>query len=658
MKQVNTLLYCLGEEADAVLASTHATEEERKSYDSVLGKFDSFFKVRKNVIFERARFNHRNQLDSESAEQYIMELYTLAENCDFNELKEDMIRDRLVVGIKDSALSERLQLDSNLTLETAKKAIRQREAVQEQQLQLKGVGQGMPPVLEELKTGGREHSKGNVKRHNTTRARYSSQPRQYCKRCGKGQHPKEKCPARDASCHRCHRKGHYSSQCLSKLISELEGSLDTAFLNSLSDQTETSWQVKIALEGKEMTFKLDTGAEVTAISDSTFHHHLKHQELTKPTKILFGPSRRPLQVLGQFEGKLKHKNTTAIQRIYVVKGLKTDLLGLPAITALNLAVRVDTNTTEEEADIIKRKFPKLFTGLGNLGEEYNIKVQPQAKPHAIFSPRHVPLTLRKKVQQELHRMEEMGVISKVDQPTEWCAGMVVVPKSNGSIRICVDLKPLNECVRREVHPLPRVDETLAQLTGAKVFSKLDANSGFWQIPLSPQSRLLTTFITPFGRFCFNKLPFGICSAPEHFQKRMSAILAGLEGVLCLMDDVLIFGSNKGEHDSRLKVVLERIQKAGVTLNSLKCEFGKSNLIFLGHLIDSSGIQADPQKTSAITDIPPPNNVTELRRFMGMANQLGKFSNKLAELTQPLRELLSKKNQWLWGPAQGQAPLTR
>ena len=204
-----------------------------------------------------------------------------------------------------------------------------------------------------------------------------------------------------------------------------------------------------------------------------------------------------------------------------------------------------------------------------------------------------------------------------------------------------------------MHPLPRVDETLAQLTGAKVFSKLDANSGFWQIPLSPQSRLLTTFITPFGHFCFNKLPFGICSAPEHFQKRISAILEGLEGVLCLMDDVLIFGSNKGEHDSRLKVVLERIQKAGVTLNPLKCEFGKSNLIFLGHITDSSGIQADPQKTSAITDMPPPNNVTELGRFMGLANQLGKFS-KLAELTQPLRELLSKKNQWLWGPAQDEA----
>ena len=105
--------------------------------------------------------------------------------------------------------------------------------------------------------------------------------------------------------------------------------------------------------------------------------------------------------------------------------------------------------------------------------------------------------------------------------------MVVAPKKSGAIRICMDLKPLNQSVLREVHPLAKVDETLAQLSGAKMFARLDANSGFWQIPLAPSSRLLTTFITLFGRYCFNKLPFGISSVPEHFQKRMSAILSGL-----------------------------------------------------------------------------------------------------------------------------------
>ena len=162
-------------------------------------------------------------------------------------------------------------------------------------------------------------------------------------------------------------------------------------------------------------------------------------------------------------------------------------------------------------------------------------------PHAIYTPCRIPIPLHAKVAEELDKMEQMGVISKVEEPTEWCAGMVVVPKKNGAVRICVDLKPLNTSFRREVHPLPRVDDTLAQLTGARFFSKLDANSGFWQIPLSSASRLLTTFITPSGRYCFNKLPFGISSASEHFQKRISSILHGLDGVLCQMDDVLVFG---------------------------------------------------------------------------------------------------------------------
>ena len=121
---------------------------------------------------------------------------------------------------------------------------------------------------------------------------------------------------------------------------------------------------------------------------------------------------------------------------------------------------------------------------------------------------------------------------------------MVVPKKTGTIRICVDLKPLNESVQREVHPLPAVDDTLAQMAGAKVFSTLDANSGFWQVPLAPSSRLLTTFLTPYGRYCFNKLPFGICSAPEHFQRQMEKTLIGVEGVLWHMDDVLVFDRTK------------------------------------------------------------------------------------------------------------------
>ena len=126
------------------------------------------------------------------------------------------------------------------------------------------------------------------------------------------------------------------------------------------------------------------------------------------------------------------------------------------------------------------------------------------------------------------------MISQVDDPIPWCAGMVVAPKCSGAVRICVDLKPLNESVLRETHPIPKVDNTLAQLAGAAIFSKLDANSGFWQIPLAEESRKLMTFITPFERYCFNKLPFGISSAPELFQKVDEPHSGGIKWH-CLLD---------------------------------------------------------------------------------------------------------------------------
>ena len=135
---------------------------------------------------------------------------------------------------------------------------------------------------------------------------------------------------------------------------------------------------------------------------------------------------------------------------------------------------------------------------------------------------------------------------------------------------------------------------------------------------------------------------------------MSQILEGLDGVLCQMDDVLIFGSDKAQHDQRLTAALKRLQAAGVTLNSEKCEFAKTRVEFLGHVIDPEGIRPDPDKISAIIQMTAPCNVSEVRRFLGMVNQLGKFSPCVSELTQPLRELLSYKRSWTWGSSQEEA----
>ena len=580
-QQVSTLLYCLGEEAESVLDSTNATADDRKKYDTVLSKFDSFFQVRCNMIFERARFNRRCQKDGETVEQYIMELYRLADNCSYEGMKEEMIRDRLVVGIRDEVLSQQLQMDPELTLEKAKTKARQREAVGEQQKALKGASAGGDsPSLEEIQS--RRWQRGPGTKKQPRRKSHTHKEANKCTRCGREPHPRDRCPAKDAECLKCGKKGHYKALCFSKTttskkLSEVTSQdvLETAYLDTVTSNQTAAWIVTVDLNNVPTEVKLDTGAEVTAISKETYQK-LGSPQLASPTKSLYGPSRLPLKTLGSLQCKVAYKDVTATQSIYVIDGLKTNLLGLPAIEALQLAVRVASVTKADSglssAAGVERQFPSIFTGLGNLGEEYEISLKPGATPYSLYTPRNVALPLRPKVQEELNRMEALGVISKVEEATPWCAGMVVVPKKEGALRICVDLKPLNENVLREIHPLPKVDDTLAQLSSAKVFSKLDANSGFWQIPLAKKSRLLTTFITPYGRYCFNKLPFGITSAPEHFQKRMSKILYGLNGVLCLIDDVLIFGKDTKEHDARLLAALKRIQEAGVTLNRSKCSF--------------------------------------------------------------------------------------
>ena len=602
---MNTLLYCLGEEAEDLLRSTNITEDERKVYLTVLGKFDGFFQVRKNIIFERAKLNRRCQLAGETADQFIASLYNLAENCNYGDLKGEMIRDRLVVGIRDMALSEKLQLDADLTLERAKTAVRQREAVQEHQSVLIGDRTSQVPIAVDAVQG--KQATGKPRKPAGTgkpERRSSYKP---CTRCGKSNHKRDKCPAREAICHKCQHKGHYSSQCFTRsavdtVLAQDQETSSPVYLDTIRTEYPKVWMVTLEMLGRELAIKIDTGAAVAAISREC-HELLGKPELQKPQKLLEGPDNQPLNVVGEFETNISHKCKSAKQHIFVVENLRVNLLGLPGIIALNLVAKIDTMT--DYAAMIEQKFPSLFRGLGTFGNPYTIELKPDSKPQALYTARKVPLRLRDAVAAELKKMESDGIISRVDTPTPWCSGMVPVPKKSVAVCICVDLKRLNESIQREVYPLSTVDDTLGWLTGATVFSRLDANSGFWQVPLCPKSRLLTSFITPCGRFCFNKLPFWIASAPKLFQKRMSQLLSGLEGIVCQMDDVLIFGTTREQHDARLADALERICSARATLNREKCLFGQDSLKFLGHVVNKHGISADPDKVTAIKQMKAP-----------------------------------------------------
>ena len=325
----------------------------------------------------------------------------------------------------------------------------------------------------------------------------------------------------------------------------------------------------LQMNNRKVRFKIDTGADVSVIPH-TLYSRRNNGQLQKVKTSLVGPSQELLKVKGSFNTTIQNGEIKSKETIYVVEGLRLPLVGRSAIMKLNLLSEV--NAMSDTLEEVKTMFPELFNGLGLMKGEYRIKLQEGAKPFSITIPRRVPVPLLPKVKRELENMEQKGVISKVTEASDWCAGMVVVPKPNGKVRICIDLTKLNQYVLRERHILPSVDHVLAQIGDTKYFSKLHANLGFWQIELSPESSMLTTFITPFGRYRFNRLPFGISSAPEVFQIKVSEILGDMEGVVGLIDDLLVYGRSKEEHDERLRKVLQKLRESGATLNEDKRKF--------------------------------------------------------------------------------------
>ncbi len=259
-----------------------------------------------------------------------------------------------------------------------------------------------------------------------------------------------------------------------------------------------------------------------------------------------------------------------------------------------------------------------------------------------------------KVKDELARMVQCDVIVPITESTDWCSAMVPVVKKNGSVRICVDLKNLNQAVRRPHCALPILEDIAPKLAGSTVFSMLDAASGFWHIPLDDNSQKLTTFITPFGRYMFKRLPFGISLATDVYQLKMMELFGAVQGVEVIIDDILVHGKNREEHDNRLKRVLDTIKQIGLQLNKEKCKFRQPEVSYFGHLVGKEGIKPQPDKTTAIASLSPPNDVKELRTVIGMFNYLAKFLLHLSTTMKPMSNLLKSDMHWSWGPAQQKA----
>ena len=270
------------------------------------------------------------------------------------------------------------------------------------------------------------------------------------------------------------------------------------------------------------------------------------------------------------------------------------------------------------------------------------------------------MAIREQLKDTLTRLTEQEIIQPVTEPTAWINSMVVVPKKNGSLRICLDPKDLNKAIQRHHYPLPTIEDIATRLHGAKVFTIVDVKNGFWHVALDEQSSYLTTFHTPFGRYRWKRMPFGICSAPEIFQRKMHEITEGLQGVEVVADDFLAVGRGETldeanrDHDKNLDALLQRCEKRGVQLNPDKIKLRVSEVPFIGHRATSEGLCVDPAKVQAIRDMPVPQSVAAVQRLLGLAQYLSKFLPHLADVTKPLRALTQKETAWVWEEPQQKA----
>ena len=299
---------------------------------------------------------------------------------------------------------------------------------------------------------------------------------------------------------------------------------------------------------------------------------------------------------------------------------------------------------------LREIYPEVFSGLIGKLKGYELELHIDKKIRPVRSKeRRIPFHLRDKVEAELDVMLRDDIIEFATGPTPWVSEMVIVPKPSNpdQIRITIDSKEANLAIARERHNTPSVEELAIDLNKARVISKADFTRSFYQIVIRKKSRYITTFRTSRGLMRFKRLSMGICCASEMFQWIIEKELAGLKGVKNLIDDCFIWGSSEEEHDIRVIAFLDRLKERGLTLNWDKCEFRQTELLFFGVVFSEKGIALNPAKVKALKEASPPNNVSELRSFLGIAVYCARAIPRLAELSEKLWKLVQRKTLWEW-----------
>ncbi|XP_061920399.1 uncharacterized protein LOC133661276 [Entelurus aequoreus] len=306
-------------------------------------------------------------------------------------------------------------------------------------------------------------------------------------------------------------------------------------------------------------------------------------------------------------------------------------------------LRCDNNLTpSQKADVanLQQHFADVFSplpGRTNL-TQHHIETNPGVTVRS--RPYRLPEHKRKVVREELKAMLELGVIE--ESHSAWCSPIVLVGKKDGSVRFCVDYRKVNAVSRFDAYPMPRVDELLDRLGTARFFTTLDLTKGYWQIPLSPESKEKTAFSTPEGLYQFVTLPFGLFGAPATFQRLMDRVLRPHAAyAAAYLDDVIIQGNNWAEHVQRVGAVLESLRRAGLTANPAKCAVGRREVQYLGYHLGEGQVRPQIDKTAAVAACPTPKTKKEVRQFLGLVGYYRRFIPRFADLTSPLTDLTRK-----------------
>ncbi|XP_046863328.1 uncharacterized protein LOC124457081 [Xenia sp. Carnegie-2017] len=498
----------------------------------------------KDVVERYNSFTYNEEEDKDDPEILVKkfeEIYlkNIARKCDFGDLESELIKDRIVCGINSDALRKILLRETSLTLDKALNICCANELSEQQVKDLTNYQD-----VGELKA--RKNSK-------TSRGSYTnlSQTKEdkhlgqrfvlknNCRNCG-GKHLPKQCPAFGNFGHKCHNKNHFARVCImstqksQRTVHEVSG--EKLFIGAVNAITTTQQRISCKVD-----YRMNIGAVEKSndewYSELKFGRHLVNVKVDTGAKCNV-ISKKLFDKVTEAEQQVTKTNT----KLMSTQDVKP-ILGLPDCERLGMVKIIIDVKPIFTCDDIFNECADLFDGkLGCLPIKHHICVNPNVKP-TIHIPRRVPVAMRTKIKEELERMQQMGVIDPVEKPTEWVSSMVTVEKPN-KLRICIDPRHLNEAIQREHYPLLTIEEVVSRLPGAKTFSAFDAASGFWQIPLDEDSSYHTTFNTPFVRYKFNRLPFGISPAPEVFQKAMHQLFDRIDGCEIIMDDILIWGTTE------------------------------------------------------------------------------------------------------------------